>query len=157
MILSENRLPLFGIMLWGAEASGLREERMNVPSVAASPSMQLNPAARSAACDPSYLLFPGFQRDEIIDNGRDVRRFDRRLVGAAHLVDFALPLGARQSRLGQHHAGGMASEAIVVDGVRLAIAREHAPGVGKFDVDRMQRPAGPAKGRSGSRRVLRRQ
>src|ERR1700722_6502921 len=98
MILSESRFPLFGIMLWGAEASGLREERMNVPSVAASPSMQLNPAARSAACVPSYLLFPGFQRDEIIDNGWNVRRLHPRLVGVAHLVDFALPLGARQGR-----------------------------------------------------------
>src|ERR1700731_3077751 len=58
-------------------------------SVAASPSVylftnpnplcerQLNLAARSAACDPPYLLFPCSQRNKIIDNGWDVRRLHR--------------------------------------------------------------------------------
>src|SRR5580700_8310276 len=52
-------------------------------------------------------LFPVFQRNEIIDDRRDVRLLDWRLVSAAHLLNFALPFGARQSGLSQHHPGGM--------------------------------------------------
>src|ERR1700719_4802785 len=56
-------------------------------------------AFRGTSAITFRLLFPIFQRNEIINYGWDIHLLDRCLVGAAHLLDFTLPLGARQSGL----------------------------------------------------------
>src|ERR1700722_12949377 len=69
---------------------------------------------------------------EIVDNRRDVRRLDWRLIRIPHFIDLALPDGPRQTRLRQNHAGGMTGEAVVVDEVgpgafKSAIAVREVP------------------------------
>src|SRR5207253_1958151 len=63
---------------------------------------------------------------KFVDNRVDVLGIDRRLVGRAHLVDLGLPLCLRQRRLIEHHVGGVAGQAIIVDRVRAGLVREHA-------------------------------
>jgi hypothetical protein len=45
---------------------------------------------------------------EIFDDGGHVLRRDGSQVDIAHLVDFSLPVGSRQTGLVQHHPGRMA-------------------------------------------------
>jgi hypothetical protein len=59
----------------------------------------------------------GRQVCEVVDNRRDVLRVDWRLVRIPHLLDLGLPDGAGQARLRQNHAGGMASQTVVVDDI----------------------------------------
>src|SRR6202022_54206 len=69
---------------------------------------------------------PVSQVGEVIDDSRHVGRGNRGLVEIAHLVDLALPDGARRGGLGQHHAGRMTRQAVVVDSIRRGAAGEGA-------------------------------
>src|SRR4029077_10696041 len=82
----------------------------------------------------------GRQVRKIVDNRRDVLRVDWRLVRIPHLLDLGLPDGAGQARLCQNHAGGMASQTVVVDDIGPR-AGKSAVAVRVVDADRPQRYA----------------
>jgi hypothetical protein len=84
---------------------------------------------KAIAGEPSRLAREGH---EIVDNRRDVRRLDWRLIRIPHFIDLALPDGPRQTRLRQNHAGGMTGETVVIDEVgpgafKSAIAVREVP------------------------------
>ena len=85
------------------------------------------------------------QGREIVDDGRDVRRIDWRLVRIPHFLDLGLPRDPRQTWLRQNHAGGMAGETVVVDDVGPQAFKPAIP-VREVHVDRSQRYAARADG-----------
>ena len=85
-----------------------------VTSVLASNVFAVDALRRSGSLRPLGRL-------QIVDDRGDIAFGDRRLVGVDHLVDHAGPGRPGEVGLGQHHAGGMAGEA--VGGDRLGIRR----------------------------------
>ena len=65
-----------------------------------------------------------FSFREICDDRRDIGVVDWRFVDIDHLVNLRLPGHLRKRRLIQYHVGGMAGEAVVVDGIGLGATWE---------------------------------
>src|SRR5467141_946220 len=98
-----------------------------------------NPEAADRAAIENAELRLALDADQIIDDQADILLVDGGLVGRAHLVDLGLPFGPGKRRLIEHHAGGMAGEAICVGRVRIRPLGKHAVAGRKIDADGLER------------------
>src|SRR5271166_6113238 len=84
-----------------------------------------------------HALVRDFHAREVTNDCVDVLGIDRRFVGGTHLVDLGAPLRLRPRRLIEHHAGGVAGQAIVVGRIRAG-SLKHAVAIGQIDVHGFQ-------------------
>ena len=98
-------------------------------------------AERTGRVQETVDQWPGFSCARYSTTAAASSGDTRRFVNLDHLVDLALPLGAAELRLGQHHAGRVTGQAIAVDRVRVRAGRVRAVAGRQGEGDAGQRDA----------------